>query len=60
MCNNIYRDNGTTFVGANNNLKDVYAFLKCDKANIADYLSQKRIDWHFISFNSHLGGIWGM
>ena len=57
----IYSDNGTNFIGANNELRDVYALLnsevhqqKCDS-----FLSNQGISWHFIPpLSPHFGGIW--
>lgn len=59
LCNNLYSDNGTTFVGANNKLRELHRLLKNSKREICAYLSQKYIDWHFIPPRSpHFGGIW--
>lgn len=60
-CSNIYSDNGTNFVGANNELKDMLNFLKDNKnqTKFSEYLSQHSITWHFIPARSpHMGGLW--
>jgi hypothetical protein len=57
----IYSDNGTNFVGAKNELAELYAFVKNkniqnDLQNIA---AKEGIKWHFIPPRSpHMGGLW--
>ena len=53
----IYSDNGTNFVGADQELKQ--SLEQWNQSQIADYLSQKDIQWHVNppAF-PHLGGIW--
>lgn len=59
LCKNIYSDNGTTFVGANTKLKEIFNFLKSNETSISSYLSKERINWHFIPPKSpHFGGLW--
>lgn len=56
---NMYSDNGTNFVGANNELKKIHQqhMKDCDKINTA--FAQEGIKWHFIPPNSpHFGGLW--
>ena len=57
----IYSDNGTNFVGASNQLKDLYAVFNSDehKKLIQQYASDRRITWHFIPPAApHFGGLW--
>ena len=53
----IYSDNGTNFVGADRELKQ--SLEQWNQSQIADYLSQKDIPWHFNppAF-PQFGGIW--
>lgn len=57
----IYSDNGTNFVGAKNELAELYAFVKNkniqnDLQNIA---AKEGIKWYFIPPRSpHMGGLW--
>ncbi|XP_018368330.1 PREDICTED: uncharacterized protein LOC108764543, partial [Trachymyrmex cornetzi] len=57
----IYSDNGTNFVGASNQLKEVYALLNSEnhKDRINKFASDRRIVWHFIPPAApHFGGLW--
>ncbi|XP_070515381.1 uncharacterized protein [Cardiocondyla obscurior] len=57
----IYSDNGTNFVGANNELKDLYALLNSEqhKKLVLQYASDTKISWHFIPPAApHFGGLW--
>lgn len=57
----ILSDNGTTFHGANNKLRDIHRFFKDDKneSTIQNYLGHKEIAWKFIPAKSpHWGGLW--
>lgn len=57
----IYSDNGTNFVGANNQLKELYVLFNSDyhKNNIERFASEHRINWHFIPpLAPHFGGLW--
>lgn len=57
----IYSDNGKNFVGANNQLKEIYALFNSDehKEAINKYSSEYRISWHFIPPGApHFGGLW--
>lgn len=61
LCKNIHSDNGTNFVGCNNELKkefkDILTITSDDA--IASYLSQCGITWHFIPAKSpSFGGLW--
>ncbi|XP_063994337.1 uncharacterized protein LOC135171637 [Diachasmimorpha longicaudata] len=60
-CRNIYSDNGTNFVGASNELKEIYELLKSVdlQQQAQSLLTNKRIQWHFIPPQSpHFGGLW--
>lgn len=58
LCQNIYSDNGTNFVGADKILaKDIQKAAFNNK--IAEVLANDGIKWHFIPPASpHMGGIW--
>lgn len=56
---NIYSDNGSNFIGANNELTRIYDFLKENSQYICDQLASERVCWHFIPPRSpNFGGIW--
>ncbi|XP_070517413.1 uncharacterized protein [Cardiocondyla obscurior] len=58
---NVYSDNGSNFVGANNEIKVLYALLNSDdhKNSIYNHAIEKRISWHFIPPAApHFGGLW--
>ena len=57
----IWSDNGTNFVGAARELKELYQFLQTQttQESINHYLSDKKIAWKFIPQHApHFGGIW--
>lgn len=61
LCRNVYSDNATNFVGANNELREVYRFLqdKGNQSSFSDYFANSSIRWHFIPPRSpHFGGLW--
>lgn len=60
MCSDIYSDNGTTFVGATNQLKAQERLWKQQiDEEIQPWLVNRAITWHFIPPASpHFGGIW--
>ncbi|XP_076482503.1 uncharacterized protein LOC117165311 [Bombus vancouverensis nearcticus] len=61
FCVTIYSDNGTNFVGVNNELRELRNLLQSDdhKAQVQSFLADRRIEWHFIPPNSpHFGGLW--
>lgn len=61
LCRDIFSDNGTNFIGANNQLKELTDDLKTTEAQqrIHGYLSSKGIQWHFIPPHApHVGGLW--
>jgi len=58
-CLHIYSDNGTNLVGAANELREVYEFLKKEERSISTELDARNIQWHFIPPRSlHFGGLW--
>ena len=57
----IWSDNGTNFVGANCELKEMYEFLSRQETGhiITDVCSSLGIEWRFIPEHSpHFGGLW--
>ncbi|XP_011858744.1 PREDICTED: uncharacterized protein LOC105556270 [Vollenhovia emeryi] len=57
----IQTDNGTNFVDANNQLKELYALFNSDehKNLVERFASEHRIKWHFIPpIAPHFGGLW--
>lgn len=57
----VYSDNGTNFVGANNQLKEMYALFNSEQHREAvdRFSSEHRISWHFIPpVVPHFGGLW--
>ena len=57
----IYSDNGTNFVGARNELHDLYLLLNLPRtqAAIQSYLMHRKITWHHIPQRApHFGGLW--
>ncbi|XP_057337711.1 uncharacterized protein LOC130675843 [Microplitis mediator] len=57
----VYSDNGTNFVGANNQLRDLYLLFnsKSHHDQVNDYAVRKNINWHFNPpLSPHFGGIW--
>ncbi|XP_051171031.1 uncharacterized protein LOC127287922 [Leptopilina boulardi] len=58
---NLYSDNATNFVGANNELKRVIQLLKSQEHNnaVTQFLNTRGTQWHFSPPNSpHFGGLW--
>ncbi|XP_024869083.1 uncharacterized protein LOC112452877 [Temnothorax curvispinosus] len=58
---NIYSDNGTTFVGANKQIKELYDFVASEQVqtNVKDFLRDQETSWSFIPPNApHFGGLW--
>ncbi|XP_062538270.1 uncharacterized protein LOC134206557 [Armigeres subalbatus] len=61
LCTNIYSDNGTNFVGARNQLKDLLKLLKSNDHNsaVSKECAKVGIQWHFIPPSApHFGGLW--
>ncbi|XP_076246269.1 uncharacterized protein LOC143186476 [Calliopsis andreniformis] len=58
ICRNIYSDNGTNFVGADNELTQLHRELQTD-AKVQRWLADKEIAWHFIpALSPNFGGLW--
>ncbi|XP_025996386.2 uncharacterized protein LOC113005268 [Solenopsis invicta] len=58
---NIYSDNGTNFIGANNRLKEMYALFNSEehKDVVSRFASTHQVAWHFIPpLAPHFGGLW--
>lgn len=57
----IYSDNGTNFIGAHNQLRELYALFESEpfKKDVHDFATSKSITWHFNPpLSPHFGGIW--
>jgi hypothetical protein len=57
----MYSDNGSNFVGANNEIKRLYSFLEQpgNQEAITNHCSRHMIQWKFIPGHSpHFGGLW--
>ncbi|XP_036151070.1 uncharacterized protein LOC118648763 [Monomorium pharaonis] len=57
----IYSDNGTNFIGANNQLREWYALYESAefKTQINEFATTNKISWHFNPpLSPHFGGIW--
>ena len=57
----IRSDNGTNFVGANNELRGMYELLSSEDTQhvVADFCARLRIEWRFIPEHAtHFGGLW--
>ena len=57
----IYSDNGSNFIGARNELKELFDFLSLESTQISvkEELLARKITWHFIPDRApHFGGIW--
>ncbi|XP_066595379.1 uncharacterized protein [Prorops nasuta] len=58
---NIYSDNGTNFVGANNKLKELYLLINSTdhKERVEEFACERKVSWHFIPpLAPHFGGLW--
>ena len=58
---NIYSDNGTNFVGAKNEIFDLYKLLTSRAYNdkMSHWLADESINWHFSPpCSPHFGGLW--
>ncbi|XP_043597319.1 uncharacterized protein LOC122574157 [Bombus pyrosoma] len=61
FCSTTHSDNGTNFIGANNELRQLQDLLQSDDHNekVNTFLSDKRIEWNFIPPHTpHFGGLW--
>ncbi|XP_015514777.2 uncharacterized protein LOC107220623 [Neodiprion lecontei] len=57
----VYSDNGTNFVGANNQLRELYSLFTSQSHHdqVNEYAVRKNITWHFNPpLSPHFGGIW--
>ena len=55
----IFSDNGTNFVGANNELKELGDFLKNEASDLEILIDDLDIKWKFIpAYSPHQGGLW--
>lgn len=55
----VYSDNGTNFVGAQSELRELGTFLKEQSSAIPESVTSEGINWHFIPAHSpHFGGLW--
>lgn len=60
-CLHLFSDNGTNFVGANNELKELRDLFHSEQHQnkMADYASGEQLQWHFIPPRApHFGGLW--
>lgn len=56
-CKHIYSDNGTNFIGANNELTRISNLTNTEKFNA--FSNTNSLQWHFIPAKSpHFGGLW--
>ena len=57
----VYSDNGSNFVGANNQLRELFVLCNADsfQTAVSNYASRFNIEWHFNPpLSPHFGGIW--
>ncbi|XP_063993417.1 uncharacterized protein LOC135171057 [Diachasmimorpha longicaudata] len=60
-CNSMYSDHGTNFVGAKNELQELYALVEAEdhKERVQRQMAQHGIQWSFIPPQApHCGGLW--
>ncbi|XP_033226061.1 uncharacterized protein LOC117178740 [Belonocnema kinseyi] len=60
-CKNIHSDNGTNFVGARNELKELGELLKSREfqESVTDFLANEQVTWHMIpSHAPNFGSLW--
>ncbi|XP_076231248.1 uncharacterized protein LOC143177269 [Calliopsis andreniformis] len=58
ICRNVYSDNGSNFIGAQNELTALHETLRDDKG-MRRFLDEKEISWHFMpALSPHFGGLW--
>ncbi|XP_033222557.1 uncharacterized protein LOC117176426 [Belonocnema kinseyi] len=61
LCQALYSDNGTNFVGARNELPELHALLMNNnfQRDVREFLVNQQISWHMIPPNApHFGGLW--
>ncbi|XP_033222655.1 uncharacterized protein LOC117176509 [Belonocnema kinseyi] len=55
----MYSNNGTCFVGANNELEQLGRFLTNESQNLSETIANMGVSWHFIpAYSPHFDGIW--
>lgn len=57
----MYSDNGTTFVGANKQLRELHDFVSSEQiqTNVKHFLREQGTSWSFVPPNApHFGGLW--
>ncbi|XP_029163314.1 uncharacterized protein LOC114934768 [Nylanderia fulva] len=57
----VYSDNGTTFVGARKQIKELYDLINDNNTQLAmrRFMRDNEINWHFIPPHApHVGGLW--
>lgn len=58
ICRHIYSDNGSNFIGANNELTEIHEVLQKD-GKVRQCLTEKEVSWHFMpALSPHFGGLW--
>jgi hypothetical protein len=59
LCQNIFSDNGTNFVGAKSEMAALYRLLQERQGEIVKSLAPQQIQFHFIPPRApHFGGLW--
>lgn len=59
ICNQIFSDNGSNFIGAATELKELQEFLEKEENDIVSTLAEQRITWKFIPPRApNCGGLW--
>ncbi|XP_011165208.1 uncharacterized protein LOC105199705 [Solenopsis invicta] len=57
-CAKLVSDNGTNFIGANNELRGLTNMLEQERGNVKKFLADQAIQWQFIPAHSpHMGGL---
>lgn len=59
ICSQLFPDNGTNFVGANRELKEIYDFVARENETLVSHLAKQKIKWNFIPPRSpNFVGLW--
>lgn len=59
LCKRMLSDNGSTFIGANNEYKQITDFLTREENNFREFFMKRGIDWQTIPPRApHMGGLW--
>lgn len=59
LCNDVYSDCGTNFVGADSQLRALFQASAADGRRIAQYTASNGVRWHFNPPAApHFGGLW--